>query len=314
MFIYRYYMLWSCSFILLGCSSFKKTTVSLSSGLLYDASFAFQRELDWHHLKESMPGTLKMLEGLHSINPHNKNLTAALIKGYAGYAFAIWETLALKDALSEKKKSQALKKALQFYSRAIDYGLDFFATKGVAYKNLQIAVGQEQGIAKLLDTEFDRGDRADREAVLYLALSLGSLIHLQKTNIALMAQLPIVKGIFDWVCQNNPNLHYGTCGIFYGSYEAGHSKNARWKPRERKENFRTAYQRKWRQLASPGCLYPILCHSYGGQAGVFGTKKGTGKCGSYCGEGKNMASRKNPTHRLQGKKHKDISSHCHRAF
>ena len=235
--IYRYYILWMSTFVLLGCSSLKRTTVNISSGLLYDISFEFQKEIDWHHLKDSMPGTLKMIEGLRSISPHNENLTAALVKGYAGYAFAVWETLALDDILSGKKKSQSLERALQFYARAIKFGLEFFAAKGLDFKSLQMAMGKERGIAALLDSKFDRDDRADREATLYFALSLGSLIHLQKTNIALMAQLPIAKKMFDWVCQDNPGSHYGTCGIFYGSYEAGIPKMLGGSPERGKKVF-----------------------------------------------------------------------------
>ena len=220
-----------------GCSSFKKATVNLSSHFLYDIGIEFQREADWHHLKESMPGALKILEGMHSINPHNKKLKIALIKGYAGYAFAIWETLALEDTLSKERKTYALEKTVQFYSRAIGYGLAFLIDEGTNYKRLQATMGTENGVMKLLNDKLDQDNKLDQEGVLYLALSIGSLIHLQKTNVALMAQLPIVKGMFDWACRENPHLHYGTCGIFYGSYEASIPKMLGGNPEKGKKIF-----------------------------------------------------------------------------
>ena len=73
--------------------------------------------------------------------------------------------------------------------------------------------------------------------MLFTAQSLGSLVNLQKDNISLISQLPIAKGMFDWVCLKEPSINYGTCDIFYAAYEAGRPTMLGGNPQKGKEIF-----------------------------------------------------------------------------
>ena len=196
-------------------------TVGAVSHLLYEASFDFQSELDWSLLRDSMPAMLKLTESLRSLRPEDERLTVSLIKGYAAYGFAVWETLALEEIFLEKKKTPALETMLKHYSRAVRYGIDFLERKGIGYRKLLASINRDRGVGALLDDNLDGDDREDREAVLYLAQALGGLIHFQKSNVSLLAQLPVAKEMFDWACAKEADFNYGMCDLFYASYEAG---------------------------------------------------------------------------------------------
>ncbi len=218
------------------------------SDIFYETSFEFQSELDWNLLRDSMPSMIKLLEGLYSIAPNDEKLIVSLIKGYAGYGFAIWETKALEDILFEKEQSIGLKKALEYYSRAVNYGFAFFKLRGISSQELLASISKKQGIINVFKGKLNNLKREDKEAVLYFAQSLGGLIYFQKHKVSLVAQLPLVKEMFDWVCSPDPDFNYGICDIFYGSYESGIPKMLGGNPEKGKkifENVIKKHQHNW---------------------------------------------------------------------
>ncbi len=80
-------------------------------------------------------------------------------------------------------------------------------------------------------------DKRDLEIVLFTAQSFAALVNLQKDNMGLVSQLPVAKGMFDWVCLKDPAINYGTCDIFYGAYEAGRPQMLGGNPAKGKEIF-----------------------------------------------------------------------------
>jgi hypothetical protein len=145
----------------------------------------------------------------------NLELLGVLIKGYAGYAFAVPETLSFGDELEGRDDSFHKKNAIFFYTRALDYGLSYFTNKEISRSDLLNL--DENKLHKVMDKELDEEDYM---AVLFTAQSWGSLINLQKDNVALISQVPQVKALFDWVCSKNPEIENGVCDIFYAQYEA----------------------------------------------------------------------------------------------
>ena len=53
----------------------------------------------------------------------------------------------------------------------------------------------------------------------------------------LVSNLPIVKGLFDWVCSKSPNINFGACDIFYGAYQAQRPLMLGGNPEKGKEIF-----------------------------------------------------------------------------
>lgn len=221
--------------------SFNRLAVNTSSGLLYEASNSAEAESNFEVFRTAVPGNLMLLEGLLSQSPDNKQILASLTKGYAGYAFAINESDMLNEEWGELKTDSGKNQALFNYTRAMNFGLRYLKQSQIEFNDLISKMNEPQGIQHLLDKRLS-DDKQDLELVLFTAQSLADLINLQKDNISLVAQLPVAKAMFDWVCMKDPKINYGMCDIFYGAYESGRPKMLGGNPEKGKEIFLRAIE------------------------------------------------------------------------
>jgi len=221
---------------LLGCSTIRNAGLGVASPMFKDAMTGIETQGDWNNFKDATLANLTLVEGLLSIRPDDASLLLTAIKGNAGYAFGVEETLYLDDKLQDKDHSTHKDQAIVHYSKAVEYGLHFLEENDLSFSDLQKAQNQPRGVKGILDSELATDDTTI-ELMLFFAQSMGSLINLQRDNILLVAQLPIVKSIFDWVCLEQPNIAHGTCDIFYASYEAGRPAALGGNPKEGKRIF-----------------------------------------------------------------------------
>lgn len=222
--------------LLSSCSLIKKAVIAPTGMLIYDASFDQQIENDWEMFEKSLYGNIKLLESLLSQDESNKNLLASLTKAYAAKGFAIDETYYLADHFAEKEKSIHLEAALISYTKAMQYGLRYLEAEGIPADVLSNQVNTPDKFKEYLDSELSYSLR-NKEVVLYLAQSLGSLVNLQRTNMKIISYLPLAKSMFDWVCADDPDFNFGTCDIFYASYDAGRPKMLGGNPENGKRRF-----------------------------------------------------------------------------
>lgn len=176
------------------------------------------KEGNWDFFRQSAPGNIKFLELLWEQDQENMVLLSVLIKGYAGYAFAVPETLAFGDELAGVEDSPSKKEAIFFYTRALDYGLLYLKKKDISGDDLL------RGDEAKLSQQLKKIGKDDIIALLYTAQAWGSLINLQKDNIALVAQIPKVKILFDRVCKLDSEIDQNVCDIFYAQYDASRPK------------------------------------------------------------------------------------------
>lgn len=205
--------------VLTSCSTVKKAALRGAAPLFVDGTEKLTLERNWEFFKDSSPGNLKFLETLYLQDTDNLSLLAMLIKGFAGYAYGVPETLAFADELAGEDVLFHRKNAQSLYTRAFDYGMLYFEKKGIS-KNFLLE-NSEDDIRKILNQKMSKSDHV---AALFTAQSWASLINLQKDNIALVSHVPKVKAIFDWVCQSSPDIEFGVCDIFYAQYEASRPK------------------------------------------------------------------------------------------
>lgn len=224
------------------CSTINKMAINGSSNLLYSAGGNVETQNNFEFVKSGMSGNLLLMESLLSASPENQNIIATLNKGYAGLAFAINETQMNEEEWAELKSEEGRKQALFNYTRALTYGQKYLAEEGVEFSELINRINEPQEIHHLLDKRLSN-DKRDLEVILFTAQSFGALINLQKDNMTLVAQLPVAKTLFDWVCAKNPQINYGTCDIFYGAFEAGRPQMLGGNPKKGKEIFLKAIQK-----------------------------------------------------------------------
>jgi len=226
---------------LVSCGMVQKMAVKTTSDMLFDAAKEIETEANWEIFKDGVPGNLKMMEGMLYVEPGNRKLLVGLSKGYTGYAFAVSETQYLPDLLKEKE-SPYRAQLLANYTKGLNFGLRFLEESGIKFDDLKKMMSEDGGIIRLLDKELD-DTRLDKEGVIFTAQSMGSLILLQKDEMALVALLPIVKGLFDWVCLKDPNINYGACDMFQAAYEAGRPKMLGGNPEKGKAMFKQLFQK-----------------------------------------------------------------------
>lgn len=234
----RHCQILSLLFLLFTISScsLNRMAVSGSSGLLYKASSEAEAESNYDIFKSGVAGNLMLMEGLLSEDPDNKDILVTLTKGYAGYAFVVNETDMLNEEWSEAKTESGKAQALLNYTRALNFGLRYLKNQKIELSELINRMNEPQGITHLLDKRLS-SEPQDLELVLFTAQSFAALINLQKDNISLVAQLPVAKAMFDWVCMKKPQINYGTCDIFYGAFEAGRPKMLGGNPEKGKDIF-----------------------------------------------------------------------------
>lgn len=221
--------------IFMGCGSMKKWALRSANPVFQKSSDLTTHERNWNYFREATPANLKLTELLYLQDPDNLELLALLIKGYAGYAYAVPDTLYFGDRLSGKEESEWRKHAIDHYTRAFDYGISYLREKGISVQDLLTL--EESKLKKKLK---DKLDEHDLLALVYTGQSWGSLINLQKDNIALISQVPRVKILFDRACKMKPDVEQGMCDFFYAQYEASRPRMLGGNPEKASELYGSA--------------------------------------------------------------------------
>ncbi|MCR9206371.1 MAG: TRAP transporter TatT component family protein, partial [Halobacteriovoraceae bacterium] len=219
-----------------GCSTMRSVALKTAAPLFMESMSGIEAEGNWEQFKNGIPANLTLVDGLLAVRPYDSNLLMAAIKGNAGYAFGVAETLYLHDKLQDESTSLYKDQAIAHYSKAFEYGLRYLEDNDLSFADIKNAMKAKKGIPGLLENQLS-GDQVDLEAMLFSAQALGGLVNLQRDNLQMVSLLPVVKGIFDWVCEAQPNIAHGMCDIFYGSYEAGRPAMLGGNPQKGKEIF-----------------------------------------------------------------------------
>jgi hypothetical protein len=189
-----------------------KTTIELVD----KGSKEMETETDWHTFSASSPANIKTLEGFYFNDPSNLQLVKVLIKSHSGVGFGIYETLHLDKSLKGKKNSDFKTLAITSYTKAVRYGWKYLEENDIEPQFLYDNILETNKIKEKLDSELDDDDV---EAIYFMGQAWAGAINLQRTNIKLVAQLPIAKALIDWSCERNPDIQNGACDLFYGMYE-----------------------------------------------------------------------------------------------
>lgn len=229
-------------FVTVSCGTLQKWAMRSTTPVLEKSSDGLMQEGNWDFFRASAPASIKFLELLWLQDKENYKLLSVLIKSYSGYAFSVHETLAIEDELAGVEDSQAKKDAIIFYTRALDYGLLYLKHKGIERNDL---LSNDFDKLKQKLKEFDEDDVV---ALLYTGHSWGSLINLQKDNVALVSQIPNVKLIFDRVCWLQHNIDHNICDMFFAQYEASRPKMLGGNPEKGEAMFKKSISKHPRNL------------------------------------------------------------------
>lgn len=198
------------------CSSVNKMALRSTSQILEKGSAQVNRQADWTLFKEGAPANLMMLEGMSHADPENLRLLSMLVKAYGGYAYGVLETEYFEKYYSEAPIARVRERAVQAYSKALNYGRSYLALKGIDPGELD----SKDALKKLPELFGEKLGDDDMPAVFFTAQALGGLINLQKHNVALLSKIGAVKAMADWVCARDPSFELGSCDLFKAMYES----------------------------------------------------------------------------------------------
>ena len=228
---------------LVGCSSIQKLAVKGVTPIFVEGSDKLTYERNWEFFKEASPSNIQLVEMLYLQDPENLPLLTTLIKTYAGYTYAVPETLAFGDELSGVEGSIHKQNAISYYTKTLDYGLSYFLMKGITKNDLLTLDAK-----KLSKKIKEKLSKKDLTAVLFTAQAWLSLINLQKDNVALITQIPRAKIVIDWVCGEDKDIENGVCDMFYAQYEGSRPKMLGGNPEKAKELYSAAMKKRPKHL------------------------------------------------------------------
>lgn len=223
--------------LLVGCGAIKRSAIGMGSGVISDAAYELETESNWENFKSAVPGNLKMIEGLLFVNKSSSNLMATLAKGYGAYSFVVHDTLYFEDFLADNEEDANREQALRNYRRSIEYGIRFLENNNITYPELLRASNDSKEIFELLDSEIS-DDNSAVEAIFFTGLSFMNMVNLNKTNLKLVAQLPVAKGMIDWACAKRPLIGGNNCKVIDAIYMASRPKMFGGDPEKGKDLFK----------------------------------------------------------------------------
>jgi len=201
-------------------------------GVMKKAAGAFESEHDPWLARRAATGNLKFAEGVLRSTPKNSDLLVLLAKNYNNYAFAF-----LMDDL------ETLSWGTDEFDAISNRAVDFF-TRARRYAVLRLALDFEDAETAV----FAPGDRleqilgeADPErhlpALYWLASSWGNIVSLQSDDPDVLADLPRVKRIMEWVRNHNGSYANGGPHLFFGVINTALPKQLGGDPEAAKKGF-----------------------------------------------------------------------------
>jgi hypothetical protein len=171
-----------------------RLTVGTTAHILVRAQPALNQESDYQLAHDAIPGTLKTIEGFWVVDPDNAELLGLLTEGYCQYGTAFveddWEIARFAKKLDEIEYHNG--RATNIFTRCLNYAL-----RQLGARWQTDLFGAPDGVARLAhDTDPDQ-----RDALMWAALALGSIINHNLSRVELLSYQPTVKLMLDRVLE-----------------------------------------------------------------------------------------------------------------
>jgi hypothetical protein len=171
-----------------------RITVGTTAHILVRAQPAINQESDYQLAHDAIPGTLKTIEGFWVVDPDNAELLGLLTEGYCQYGTAFieddWEVARFAKKLDEIEYNNT--RATHIFTRCLNYALRQLGTQWQTD-----LFGAPDAVARLArDSE-----AGQRDALMWAALALGSIINHNLNRVEMLAYQPTVKLMLDRVVE-----------------------------------------------------------------------------------------------------------------
>lgn len=208
-------------FIVAGCGSFIKIGIKGASPVFNDLIKAAYRIDDPQLLKDALPASLLILEGMIEVTPDNFDLLVLASQGYSGYAMAFVE-----DESPERAK--------KLYARGRDFGLR--ALKQC--RKFRNAIEKNQlfeDAVKYLDEDY-------LPAMFWTASNWAALVNLSRRDTSMLFELPSITALMERIRELDDRFFYGSIHMLYGLYYINQPALTGGGPEKAREEFETVFK------------------------------------------------------------------------
>lgn len=206
------------SFLLFqGCQTFAIRTMG---GIMDYGLEAFNEEEDLKLAEGALGSNLKLVEALIKGDPENKKLLLMAAQGFNAYALAFAE-------------DDSVERARALYQRGRDYAMR------VLVQNPTIRDAMDKDV-KTFEAALQTLSKDDVPAVFWTAFGWGSYINITRADVGVVADLPKVIAMMEFVRQKDPTYYFGGPYLILGSIEGSMPQVLGGKPEKAKEYFERA--------------------------------------------------------------------------
>jgi hypothetical protein len=178
------------------------------------AAPTYDSESDPVLAEQAAAGNLKMMEGLLEVTPDDAELLLLTSRSFTSYAFGfIEEEVEIADEQYDfETKAALVKRAVGFYERGREYGMRWIAQKRSDFSG---AVDRDLDSLAAALQEFTR---EDVPGLFWTAYAWGSIINLQQSEPARLAELSKVEVMMERIRELDETFFFGGAHLFYGTF------------------------------------------------------------------------------------------------
>jgi len=220
-----------------GCSM-TRIAANQTTEIMVRAVPSFDRESDIEFAERSSMSNLKMIEGLLEVTPDNRDLLLLTSNSFTRYAFAfIEEQIDIADERYDfEAKEKYVRRAVDFYGRGKSYALRVMEQHRKGFS--QLIKGDLERFAK----ELKQIKKDHVSALFWVAFSWGSIINLQQSESARLAELTRVELMMDRILELDERFFFGGAHLFYGIFYGGRPEMLGGDSEKAKRHFEKAVE------------------------------------------------------------------------
>jgi hypothetical protein len=215
-----------------------KLAANQTRAILVQAVPSYDRESDLEFAEQTSLSNLKMMEGLLEVTPHDKELLLLTSSSFTRYTFGfIEEKIEIADAAYDfEAKERLVRRAVDFYGRGKAYALRLMAEYRKGFPG-----SLDKDLASLSE-ELKQCRREHVPALFWTAFSWGSIINLQQSEPARLAELGKVELMMERILELDENFFFGGPHLFFGTYYGTRSEMLGGDPTKAKKHLERAIE------------------------------------------------------------------------
>ncbi len=189
----------------------RKMAVNMIGDALAGSGTTFSSDNDPELVKDALPFSLKLMESLLAESPNHRNLLLATSSAFTQYTYAfVREEADEMEPVNFQKSMEIRARAKLLFLRARDYGLRGLETR---LRGFEVAVKADPVKA------VKPAQKRDVPLLYWTAASWGSAIGVAKTDMALVADQPVVEALIDRALALDESFDQGAIHSFLITYE-----------------------------------------------------------------------------------------------